>query len=75
MLIRTVMIAMLVAGPALAQTTPNTPPGTTPPGAPSSAPPEQIARDAPGTAVIGKTETQGGAVPGNTGGTDSGVRK
>ena len=50
---------------------PRAPQGVIPPGTPSS----QTARDAVGTAMLGKTETPPSPVPGNTGGADSGVRK
>ena len=56
-------------GPSVSQ--PTVPMGAVPPGTPSSQP----ARDAIGTAVIGKTETPASPVPGNTGGADSGVRR
>ncbi len=55
---------------------PTTPKGAAPPGTPSGqSTAERQSRDAIGTAVIGKTETSGTAMPGDTGGADSGVKK
>ncbi|GAC1343602.1 MAG: hypothetical protein NVSMB18_19690 [Acetobacteraceae bacterium] len=60
-------------GPSVAQ--PTTPTGATPPGTPSGQTAAGLqARDASGTAVIGKTATPPGPVPGNTGGQDSGKK-
>lgn len=55
---------------------PTTPTGATPPGTPSGETAgDRALRDAVGQNVIGKTETPLTAVPGNTTGPDSGVRK
>lgn len=60
--------------PSAAQ--PTKPQGMAPPGTPAGQTTDgRQARDAAGTAVISKTGTPGGAVPGNTGGADSGVKK
>lgn len=54
---------------------PTTPTGNTPPGTPgTSTVPEQVARDATGQAVIGKTVTPQNAVPGDAGKKESGAK-
>lgn len=61
-------------GPSIAQ--PNAPPGTTPPGTPGGdTAGARALREAAGQSVIGKTGTPATAVPGDTKGLDSGVRK
>lgn len=57
-------------------TAPNIPRGVQPPGTPSgNTPGDRALRDAAGQNVIGKTDTLGTAVPGNTTAPDAGVRK
>jgi len=61
-------------GPSV--TNPTAPLGTAPPGTPDGdTAGDRALRDAAGQNVIGKTETPVTAVPGNTTGPDSGVRK
>ena len=55
---------------------PNIPLGTAPPGTPDGdTAGDRALRDAAGQSVIGKTDTPATAVPGDTKGLDSGVRK
>ena len=57
-------------------TAPTTPQGATPPGTPNGETAGNRAlRDATGQQVIGKTTTPATAIPGETSGRDSGVRK
>ena len=57
-------------------TEPKAPQGNAPPGTPSAdTAGDKALRDAAGQNVLGKTETPMTAVPGNTAGPDSGVRK
>ncbi len=61
-------------GPSVSR--PNVPLGTAPPGTPSGdTAGDRALRDAAGQNVIGKTDTPGTAVPGDTKGLDAGVRK
>lgn len=61
-------------GPSI--TTPNMPLGAAPPGTPNGdTAGDRALREAAGQNVIGKTETPATAVPGDTKGLDSGVRK
>lgn len=61
-------------GPSIA--VPNAPLGTVPPGTPGGdTAGDRALREAAGQNVIGKTETPATAVPGDTKGLDSGVRK
>lgn len=56
--------------------TPTTPQGKAPPGTPTAETSgDRALRDAAGQNVLGKTDTPATAVPGNTTGPDSGVRK
>ena len=55
---------------------PTAPTGKTPPGTPDDQTASgRVARDAAGTQVIGKTATPPTALPGNTGGVQSGPRQ
>ena len=61
-------------GPSVSR--PDVPLGTVPPGAPGGdTAGDRALRDAAGQNVIGKSETPATAVPGDTKGLDSGVRK
>ncbi len=61
-------------GPSVSR--PDVPLGTVPPGTPNGdTAGDRALRDAAGQNVIGKTETPATAVPGDTKGLDSGVRK
>ena len=61
-------------GPSVSH--PDVPLGTTPPGTPNGdTAGDRALRDAAGQNVIGKTDTPATAVPGDTKGLDSGVRK
>jgi len=61
-------------GPSVANL--NSPQGATPPGTPNGdTAGDRALRDAAGQNVLGKTETPATAVPGDTKGLDSGVRK